>query len=208
MRRSARRSAVAPIKDHLVKMNERLPAVEIVAPMIGHNECRQYQASLQYASVVTGEREAVKVELSVREPIIESTLSCVGQTLLRHPLSQAPLDTQLLLCVLSLRETYAEKVRAAFTRNPPAIRDIFDIAEVVRTKRLDLSEPGFLNLVRQKLIVAGTGTVDTSPSRLTAIENQLETHLKPILRSSDYTAFDIGGAFTDLEKLAAAIRGD
>ena len=118
--------------------------MEIASPLNGHNECCQYEAFLQYASVVTGEQETVKVEVAIREPIIESTVSCVGRTLLRHPVPKEMPDVPLSLCVLSLHETYAEKVRAALTRNPPAIRDIFDIADAVRAQRLDFSEPRFL----------------------------------------------------------------
>jgi predicted nucleotidyltransferase component of viral defense system len=112
----------------------------------------------------------------------------------------------LSLRVLSLRETYAEKVRAALTRTPPAIRDIFDIDEAVRAKRLDLSEPGFISLVRQKLAVPRNAAIDTSQSRRKTLEDQLETHLKPVLRSFDYATFDIDRALATIEELAALIR--
>jgi hypothetical protein len=146
--------------------------------------------------------------VAVREPIIEPTVFCAGRTLLRHPVPRETSDARLFLCVLSLYETYAEKVRAALTRNPPAVRDIFDIADAVRAKRLDLSEPGFLSLVRQKLAVPGTAAIDTSQTRRSTLEYQLETHLKPVLRSFDYAAFDIGRAFAEVEKLAAMIQDD
>lgn len=206
-RRPDRRRAAAPIENHLKRITERLPAVEIASRLNAHNECRQYEAFLQYASVVTGERETVKVEVAVREPIIESAVFCVGRTLLRHPLLQEMPDAHLSLCVLSLLETYAEKLRAALTRNPPAIRDIFDIADAVYKQRLDFSEPGFLSLVRQKLAVPGNAAIDASATRRRSLENQLETHLKPVLRSADYAAFDIKRAFAEVEKLAAMIRG-
>ncbi|MFV1979678.1 MAG: nucleotidyl transferase AbiEii/AbiGii toxin family protein [Rhodothermia bacterium] len=208
VRRSGRRRAVASIKNHLENVTERLPAVEIASPLNGHNECRQHEVFLQYASVVTGEHETVKVEVAVREPIIESTIFRVGRTLLRHPVPKETPDAHLSLCVLSLHETYAEKVRAVLTRNPPAIRDTFDIADAVRAERLNLSEPGFLSLVRQKLAVPGNAAIDTSQTRRKLVEDQLETHLKPVLRSSDYAAFDIDRAFAEVEKLAAMIRGD
>ena len=158
-------------------------------------------------SVVTGERETVKVEVAVREPVIESTVSCVGRTLLRHPVPREMPDVHLSLCVLSLHETYAEKVRAALTRNPPAIRDIFDIADAVHARRLDFSEPGFLDLVRQKLAVPGNAAIDTGETRRRLLESQLETHLKPVLRSADYAAFNFGHAFAEVQELAAAILG-
>lgn len=203
-----RREARLPVKRHLEQIAERLPAVSTSGTPQGHDGNRQYNAVLQYASVVTGERETVKVQVAIREPIIESTVSCLGRTLLRHPLPKVTPGAHLSLCVLSLHEAYAEKVRAALTRNPPAIRDVFDIADVARAKRLDLSGPRFLSLVRQKLAVARNAVIDTSEARRRSLENQLETHLKPVVRSSDYAAFDIERAFAEVEKLAAMIRGD
>jgi predicted nucleotidyltransferase component of viral defense system len=207
-RRSDRRRAAAPVKSHLDKIAKRLPAVEIASPLNGHNECRQYEAILQYVSAVTGEHETVRVEVAVREPIIEPTVSCIGRTLIRHPVPNEIPEVRLSLCVLSLYETYAEKVRAALTRDPPAIRDIFDITEAVHARRLVFYEPRFLDLVRQKLAVPGNASVDTSPTRRTTIVSQVETHLKPVLRAADYTAFDINRAFAEIEQIAAAVRGD
>lgn len=203
-----RREARLPVKHHLEQIAERLPAVSMSGQPQGHDGNRQYNAVLQYESAVTGETETVKVQVAVRELIIESPVSCAGRTLLRHPISKVGPDTRLSLCVLSLHETYAEKVRAALTRNPPAVRDIFDIDNAVRAGRLNLSQPGFLSLVRQKLAVPGNAAVDTSRARRKSIEDQLETHLKPVLRSSDYVAFDVERAFAEVEKLAAMIRGD
>jgi len=203
-----RREARLPVKRHLEQIAERLSVVSISGQPQGHDGNRQYNAILQYESALTGEAETVKVEVAVRELIIESPVSCAGRTLLRHPISKLGPDTRLSLRVLSLHETYAEKVRAALTRNPPAVRDIFDIDHAVRAGRLDLSQSRFLSLVRQKLAVPGIAPVDTSPSRKKSIEDQLETHLKPVLRSSDYAAFDVKRAFASVEQLAAMIRGE
>ena len=117
-------------------------------------------------------------------------------------------DVRLSLRVLSLYETYAEKVRAALTRDPPAIRDIFDIADAVHARRLDFSEPRFLNLVRQKLAVPGNAPTDTSSTRRTAIVSQMETHLKPVLRAADYAAFDVERAFAEIRRIAATVGRD
>ena len=206
--RRDRRRAIAPIKQHLEQITERLTTVSTFDPMKGYDAGRQYNAVLQYESAVTGERETVKVQVAVREPIIESTVSCVGRTLLRHPVPAEMPNAELALCVLSLHETYAEKVRAALTRNPPAIRDIFDIDDAVRKKRLDFSDPGFLKLVQQKLAVPRNASIDASHARRQLLEDQLETELKPVLRSSDYAAFDIKRAFAEVETIAAMLHDE
>ncbi|MDZ7619619.1 MAG: nucleotidyl transferase AbiEii/AbiGii toxin family protein [Patescibacteria group bacterium] len=207
-RRSDRRRAVIPIKEHLQRIAERLPPISISEPLRGHDDCRQYNATLRYESVVTGEHETVKVQVSVREPIIEATVLCRGRTLLHHPVPAESPDLELPLSVLSLRETYAEKVRAALTRDPPAIRDIFDLHHAVRTNHLDLSEPGFLELVRQKLAVAGNTAVDMSHARRKLLEDQLETNLKPVLRSSDYSLFDAERALALVDEVARMVCAD
>lgn len=206
-RRPDRRRIIAPVKEHLEDLVERLPTVSMSGPLTGKFESRQYQAALQYKSAVTGENETVKVEVAVREPIIQPTVTCPGRTLLRHPIPGELSELDLPLRVLSLHETYAEKVRAALTRNPAAIRDIFDIDEAVRAQRIVLSEPRFISLVRQKLAMPGNTAIDTSETRRRSLDDQVETHLKPVLRSSDYVAFDIDRAFAEVEKLAAVIRG-
>lgn len=203
-----RREARSPVKKHLEQLAERLPAVSMPDPPQGHDGNRQYNAVLQYESALTGENETVKVEVAVREPIIEPAVLCTGRTLLRQPVAEEVPNADLSLCVLSLRETYAEKVRAALTREPPAIRDVFDIDDAVRRKRLDLSEPQFINLVHRKLAIPGIAPIDTSRARRELVEDQLETHLKPVLRGFDYAAFDIERAFGEIERLAAMIRGN
>ena len=203
-----RRQARLPVKRHLETIGKRLPAVRMLGSPLGHDGNRQYNAIFRYQSSVTGEQESVKVEVAVREPIIESTVSCAARTLLRHPVREETPDTPLPLCALSLHETYAEKVRAALTRNPPAIRDVFDITGAIREERLNLAEPGFVKLVRQKLAVPGNSPIDTSQARKKAVEEQMETHLKPVLRSSDYAAFDIQRAFAEVEKLSVLIQRD
>jgi predicted nucleotidyltransferase component of viral defense system len=200
-----RREARQPVKHHLEQIAKRLSAVSMFGQPQGHDGNRQYNAVLQYESTVTGETETLRLQVAVREPIIESPVCCAGRTLLRHPAANMGDEPRLSLHVMSLHETYAEKVRAALTRSPPAIRDIFDIDHAVRAGRLDLSQPGFLSLVRQKIAVPGNATIDTSRTRRNSIEGQLETHLKPVLRSSDYAAFDVERAFAEVEKLAAMI---
>jgi len=48
---------------------------------------------------------------------------------------------ELALACLSLREAYAEKCRAALSRQPAAIRDFFDLEHAIRKARFDLNDP-------------------------------------------------------------------
>ncbi len=207
-RRRERREAALPVKRHFEQLAKRLPTISVRDPLQGHNGNRQYNATLQYTSAVTADHETLKVQVAIREPSLEPTVSCTGRTLLRYPVPRAKneRDAGLSLRALSLQETYAEKVRAALTRTPPAIRDFFDLDDAARLERLDLSEPRFVALVQQKLQVVGSAALDVSQSRQELLVGQMQTHLKPVLRSSDYAKFDIARAFTKLEELAFLIR--
>ena len=101
--------------------------------------------------------------------------------------------------------TYAEKVRAAITRTPPAIRDIYDIDDAVRTGRIDIFASDFLALVRKKLAVSMNSPISISVERKTDLRAQLESALKPVLRARDYNGFAIDRALDHVDRLVAML---
>jgi predicted nucleotidyltransferase component of viral defense system len=197
--RSDRRRAATPINEHLSGIPGRLTWLEVVEPLQGHNESRQYNARLAYRSAVTGEREFIKIEVSFREEIILPSELLRAHTLLRDALSTKPALSPVNVQVLQFREAYAEKIRAALTRPEPAIRDFFDIDHALRCGRLDHRDPAMVELVANKLLVAANHPVDLSGPKITNLRGQLKTQLKPVLRASDYESFD-------LERVISALR--
>ena len=69
-----------------------------------------------------------KIDVRLREPIIEDAIQGQAKTIIFDPLKEKEAVRPLTINCLSLREALAEKFRAALTRNPPAVRDFFDIA--------------------------------------------------------------------------------
>ena len=67
--------------------------------------------------------------------------------------------------MLSCRETYCEKLRAALTRREPAIRDFYDIDHGVRSGRLNTDDRRVIDLVRSKLAVPGNDPIDMSEAK-------------------------------------------
>jgi hypothetical protein len=61
------------------------------------------------------------------------------------------------------------------------------------------------DLVRQKLVVPGNDAVGVSTSKLTALQRQLASHLKPVLRAEDYGHFNLERAFAIVRQLADAL---
>lgn len=202
--RSGRRQAVTPVRDHLTGVPSRLPCFELADPILGHNASRQYNGRLAYRSAVTGERDYIKLEVSLREETVLPTQVLAARTMLRDPhtgaAALAPVDVRVL-CVM---EAYAEKIRAALTRREPAIRDFFDIDHAVLKSLFDHRHPSLLDLVRLKLAVDGNEPVDLSPAKGATLRAQIETQLRPVLRARDYDAFDLERVLRVLGELAQA----
>jgi predicted nucleotidyltransferase component of viral defense system len=195
---SNRRQACSPIKDHLAACSDRLPCFELEA-FAGHSNLRQYNVRLTYRSVVTGEREFVKVEVSLREENLLPPQVLPARTLLRDPYSDQPALAPVNVSALQLREAYAEKMRAALTRREPAIRDFFDIDHAVRIALFNHHDRSILDLLAAKLLVNGNEHVDLSEAKISVLGGQIETQLRPVLRGVDYEAFDLPRVIAILE---------
>lgn len=204
---SERRLAASPIKVHLAGLPARFAWFEEVEAFTGHNQRRQYNGQFAYRSAVSGERETIRIELSLREEHLLPSERQPALTLLRDPRTGRPALDPIDVRVLSVREAYAEKIRAALTRPEPAVRDFFDIDHAVRLALLDSRDPSVIQLVAAKLAVPGNSRVDLTAGRIEIIRGQLEAHLRPVLRDRDYEAFDLDRVVSILQELAARLGG-
>ena len=204
--RSQRSKMIAPMKEHLAKLPRRLACFKVVEALRGFNNSAQYIADLRYRSQVTGQDESIKVEFSIREPVLEPVEHLPARTLLVDPFRQAAIVAPVEVPVLSCRESYAEKLRAALTRREPAIRDFYDIDHGVRSGRLNSNDRSLIGLVRSKLAIPGNDPIDTSDKKHEILKRQVQGQLRPVLREADYAAFDLGRAFGTVARIAAALR--
>ena len=99
-------------------------------------------------------------------------------------------------------EAIAEKLRAALTRLEPAIRDFFDIDYLVSQHKINLKDQQLLQLVAEKLKVPENPPVDLSPARKDKLKTQINTELKPVLRSADFESFNLDRAFGLVAEIA------
>lgn len=202
---SVRRKRIAPLKDLLMGLSKRLPCFHVDEPLSGSNSSKQYIGRLSYRAVVTGEVEILKVEVGLREPALDPVEHKSAHTMLMDPSRSRPVLDPISVSVLSFRETYAEKFRAAMTRREPAIRDYYDIDYAVRSGKLDPSDNKLLELLQRKLAVPGNQSADVSNERFTALQQQLEPRLKPVLRMTDFERFDLERAFEVVAKLVGKL---
>lgn len=201
-RRSVRRAAIEPFKRHFESLCGRLPWLRDEAPLTGHDDSRQYNAQVSYGSVVTGEPERLKIEIALREEILVPAEERLARTILTDPATDDAVSPPLPVRVLTLLETYAEKIRAALTRRDPAIRDFFDVDDAVLSRRFAFDDTKLLELIVRKLSVSANDPVDLSPARILILRGQIETQLRPVLRETELQAFDLDRVLAVLTQVA------
>jgi predicted nucleotidyltransferase component of viral defense system len=189
--RGRRRTSAEPVKAALEGLSEGLPWMEVVAPFAGLNESRQYIGTWGYRSVISGEVERVKIEVSFREPLLLPPEEFPASCLLLSAITGQNLVAPCPLSVMPKMELWAEKVRAALTRREAAIRDFFDLDYARTNLSLDLEDGGLREMVARKLAVPGNDAVDITESRRRSLEEQVEGQLRPVLREPDFAAFDL-----------------
>lgn len=203
--RNQRRTEMKPIKRMFQELPTVIPGLTILEAFKGHNEARQYIGYLEYRSAMIEKQEKIKIEVGVREPLLSPSVSETARTIVFNPFTGRPLLPNFTVGAMTMREAYAEKLRAALTRKEPAIRDFFDLFHAVREIGLDTHDPEFLSMVRAKLKVPGNAPVDFSAERKQDLDRQLEGQLKPVLRPADFDRFNLDEAFELVCNMAEAI---
>jgi predicted nucleotidyltransferase component of viral defense system len=168
-RQSDRSRTIKPVKETLREMCETLPELREEEALRGANGSRQYVGSLSYESPLQRRRETIKIEIGLREPLLQKAAAQGAATVLLNPLSQRSLVAPVQLSCIAKPEALAEKCRAAMTRREPAIRDYFDIDYAVRNGEIGPSEASWLQMVGAKIAVPGNESVDVSVERLHAL---------------------------------------
>jgi predicted nucleotidyltransferase component of viral defense system len=204
--RSERSKRVEPVKKALSRLNETLPMFRVINALRGANNSTQYLAVIRYGSVLNQREETIKIEVSLREPLLTLVSDGAARTVLRSPFTNSPMVAPIAVRCIDKIEALAEKFRAALSRREPAIRDFFDIDYAVRKGGLRPDETDFIDQVEQKLAISGNDPVDVSEQRLAALSRQVESELRPVLREQDYVEFDLDRAFASGVRMARAVQ--
>ena len=205
--RSDRSRMVAPVKDWIFVLGKESSVFTIKQKLTGFNNSKQYVAQIAYPTVVGSGFGRIKIEVGLREEILVPPVKGSVRTLLENPFTGLPGVEEFEIVVLTREETYAEKLRAALTRREPAIRDFYDVDYAVSRLGIDLRDPHLVGLLKMKLQVPDNDEIDVSNARKKELLSQMETQLKPVLRSSDYDMFDFERVFRMIIDLARMIAG-
>ena len=201
--RSERSRRVEPVKTGLSRLNKTVPAFRVIDTLRGANRSTQYLAAVGYSSVLNQQEETIKIEVSLREPLLTPVFHGLARTMLRSPLTNNPMVAPIGVRCIAKAEALAEKFRAALSRRDVAIRDFYDIDHAVR--KGGLSPEKLVKQVSLKLAVPGNDPVDVSDRRLAAVRKQIEAQLRPVLRERDFGEFDLERAFKIVAEMAEAV---
>ena len=203
--RAERSARAAGLKKAVAALAGQLPIFRVVQAATGANSSTQYLAAASYASLLGRQEETIRIEASLREPLLTPVRSAPARTLLLDPVSGQALVRPAAVRCISRTEAFAEKFRAALSRREAAIRDFYDIDYAVRKLGVQPHEAEMVALVKQKLAVPGNEPVDVSGPRLAALRRQLGPQLKPVLRADDFAQFDLDRAFRTAAEMAAQV---
>lgn len=203
--RAVRRRQALSAQDVLNSLVDVHPQFEVVGPLTGANDSAQYNGVVSYPSLLATQRQTIKVEISLREPLLTPPIAGSARTLLLNPVTGLEIVQPLTVACISADEALAEKLRAALTRRDPAIRDFFDLDDAAHRRGLDLGSSEILTLLRDKLAIPGNGPVDLSAERVAALRVQTTTQLAPVLRPQDFEQFDLDRALATAAAVVEAL---
>lgn len=158
--RAERSKCVGRLKGVVARIADQPFDFRLVEPLTGANDSTQYNATIGYSSLLNRQKETLKIEVGLREPLLTSTSFSTARTILLSPLSGKPAVPDIRVCAISYIEAMSEKFRAALSRREVAIRDFYDIDYVVNRSGFDPFDSKLMSLIRQKLVVPGNDPFD------------------------------------------------
>ena len=93
--RTERSRQAAPLKTAVDSLPKELPIFRLDKPLTGANNSTQYLAVVEYTSLVTGQRDTIKLEIGLREPLMLPKIDGSARTILLNPSSGESLVEQL-----------------------------------------------------------------------------------------------------------------
>ena len=69
-KRAERSKQVAVLKKAVAELVRHMPAFRMVQPLTGANNSAQYIAVVGYRSLISGQEDAIKIEVGLREPLL------------------------------------------------------------------------------------------------------------------------------------------
>ncbi len=201
--RGKRSKAITPIREKMPTFLKRLALVTDNPEGEGFNNSTQYVFNIQYASVISNKVESIKLEISLRQPPFLPPVNVAIMHFYQDPFTGENLFPQGTILALSLEESVAEKLKAAISRLTPAIRDYYDLAQIIATG-FNFERPDFLKIVNEKLRLDGykrdySHNLGLSDYDIIEMKRTIKTDLIPMIRTDQQ--FDLDKVLKYFNKL-------
>jgi predicted nucleotidyltransferase component of viral defense system len=205
-KRAERSSAVSPFKGLFSSLSSKISGIEISKPLKGSNNSVQYNGELTYQSCIDQQENRILFEIGLREELLTPYVVCDANTLVVNPLNGKSLFPVFQVTALSKKEAYAEKIRAALTRERAAIRDLYDVYYAVRKQVIREDDAELMRLAGKKVKVGGNSGFQVHEQRKKDLKAQVDTQLRSVLRPVDFKQFDFERAWAQLERVAGMVQ--
>jgi len=204
--RTDRSRLIQPIKTFIDRIATEIPQCKITQPLLGANNSTQYIAEIHYTSVFSSDPGKIKIDIGLIEPLLEASVTAQASTLVMSPFSGKALLLGISVKCMSWHETLAEKIRAMFTRKEVAIRDFFDFWHAKRNIKVIFDESMIISMAVKKIAVSPYPFAALSSERISQLEKQLITDLKPVLTEESFRQFSLPEAITQAKFLELQIK--
>jgi predicted nucleotidyltransferase component of viral defense system len=198
--RKQRSEIIKPIKLLINQIPEKLPGFNITAELKGSNESRQYNAEVKYNSFLGFKQGTILIEIGLREELLKEAEMCKVNTLLVNPFTKKRCVNPFNFLCLSKEEAYAEKIRAALTRDRLAIRDFYDLDYAIKNNIIDINDGNLLNLTTKKII--NNKCIEFNDITTEQLQRKLNSELAPTLRYQEILDFDLNETIKKLRDIS------
>ncbi len=169
----------------------------------GFNNSIQYVFKAQYSSVISNKNEEIKIEISLREPLVVPPVKTTIKHFFQDPITGKDIIPQGKVLSLSYKEAVAEKLKAAITRKDVAIRDYYDLWHIDE-RGFDFKDPQFIQIFKRKLAIEKYraeywNTFGLNNEKIAALNEQVQNQLQPMIRTNE--EYDLNKTFTRFNKI-------
>ena len=196
------RKKIADIFKTLIPIVLKELNFKVVSPFRGYNESSHYNGIFGYDSV-NGLPDTIKFDVALKGDLVHEPIETNLKTILMNPISNAAIFPNIFALTLTKEEVYAEKFRAALTREPSAIRDFFDIEKILNSG-FNIFEDSFIKLVINKIFFDNHVKIDVSLEKKKTLDAQIITDLRPVLKLKD--EFNLESTWLHIYELAKKLE--
>lgn len=184
--RSKRSKAITPIRERMPEFLKLLELKSNKPEGEGFNNSTQYVFNLSYPSMITGKDEGIKLEISLRQTLIDKPVHNAITHFYQDPFTGEDLIPKNRILSLSLNEAVAEKLKAAVSRRDVAIRDYYDLWYIAEAE-FDFKNKQFISLFKKKLQDEKykgdySHNFGLDEKTLSLLYRQIEPDLMPVIR--------------------------